>query len=152
MVCLPLCFNIIFASLLLCVSILYLKYQIWVKSFDICLSLINFFSIIHSSSIHVIYTLTYNPFLFLTVQLIFVWLNLSNNKGQLIISLNNNMVMMMMMMVMVMITTTMMMIAMMAIRQMIWLSKPKIITLCMLIEIASYQSNFYEGSCEKPMR
>ena len=36
MVCLPFCFYLIFPFLLLCSSVLFLKFHIWEKSYDIC--------------------------------------------------------------------------------------------------------------------
>ena len=53
---LSLCCYLIFLSLPQSLSFLFLKFHIWVKSYDICLSLIDLipFSIIQSSSIHVV--------------------------------------------------------------------------------------------------
>ena len=43
MVCFPLCFYLIFTSLPLCSSVLFLQFHIWVKSYDIYLSLTDLF-------------------------------------------------------------------------------------------------------------
>ena len=56
MVCLPLCLYIIFPSSPLRSSVLLLQFHLWLKSYDVCLSLTDLlhFSIIYSSSIHIV--------------------------------------------------------------------------------------------------
>ena len=68
MVCLPFCFYLIFPSLPLCSSALFLKFHIGMKSYDLFLGLISL-SITHSSSIHIVANGKLSFFFFFNVYL-----------------------------------------------------------------------------------